>query len=124
MKPINNTKVVILAGGKGERFNPFSFVSPKPLMPLNQNPIIMYLIKSFKKYKFKINSPQLKMCTIHSFKGWEARNVIIVIPNKNKIDNQIYTSLTRVQENLIVFNMMPRYNKFGSSYFDPLNLEN
>ena len=53
MKPINNTKVVILAGGKGERFNPFSFVIPKPLMPLNQNPIIMYLIKSFKKYKFK-----------------------------------------------------------------------
>ena len=53
MKPSNNTKVVILAGGKGERFNPFSFVIPKPLMPLNQNPIIMYLIKSFKKYKFK-----------------------------------------------------------------------
>ena len=49
MKPSNNTKVVILAGGKGERFNPFSFVIPKPLMPLNQNPIIMYLIKSFKK---------------------------------------------------------------------------
>ena len=78
----------------------------------------------FKKYKFKINSPQIKMCTIHSFKGWEARNVIIVIPNKNKIDNQIYTSLTRVQENLIVFNMMPKYNKFGNSHFDPLNLEN
>ncbi len=45
--------MVILAGGKGERFNPLSFVIPKPLMPLNQNPIIMYLIKSFKKYKFK-----------------------------------------------------------------------
>ena len=44
MKPSNNTKVVILAGGKGERFNPFSFVIPKPLMTLNQNPIIMYFV--------------------------------------------------------------------------------
>ena len=48
-----NSKVIILAGGKGTRFNPFSFVIPKPLMPLNQNPIILYLIKSFKKYNFK-----------------------------------------------------------------------
>jgi NDP-sugar pyrophosphorylase family protein len=48
-----NTKILILAGGKGKRFNPFSFVIPKPLMPINQNPILMYLIKSFKKYNFK-----------------------------------------------------------------------
>ena len=48
-----NTKIIILAGGKGKRFNPFSFVIPKPLMPINQNPILMYLIKSFKKYNFK-----------------------------------------------------------------------
>ena len=44
MKKNNNTKVVILAGGKGTRFNPFSFVIPKPLMPINQNPIILYLV--------------------------------------------------------------------------------
>ena len=48
-----NTKILILAGGKGKRFNPFSFVIPKPLMPINQNPILMYLINSFKKYNFK-----------------------------------------------------------------------
>ena len=48
-----NTKIVILAGGKGKRFNPFSFVIPKPLMPINQNPILMYLINSFKKNDFK-----------------------------------------------------------------------
>ena len=40
-----NAKIIILAGGKGKRFNPFSFVIPKPLMPINQNPILMYLIK-------------------------------------------------------------------------------
>jgi NDP-sugar pyrophosphorylase family protein len=48
-----NTKIIILAGGKGKRFNPFSFVIPKPLMPINQNPILMYLINSFKKNNFK-----------------------------------------------------------------------
>ena len=53
MKKSNNTKVVILAGGKGTRFNPFSFVIPKPLMPINKNPIILYLVKSFKKFNFK-----------------------------------------------------------------------
>ena len=49
----SNTKIVILAGGKGKRFNPFSFVIPKPLMPINQNPILMYLINAFKKNNFK-----------------------------------------------------------------------
>ena len=49
-----NTKIIILAGGKGKRFNPFSFVIPKPLMPINQNPILMYLINSFKKMILKI----------------------------------------------------------------------
>jgi len=48
-----NIKIIILAGGKGKRFNPFSFVIPKPLMPINQNPILMYLISAFKKYNFK-----------------------------------------------------------------------
>ena len=50
---ITSTKIVILAGGKGKRFSPFSFVIPKPLMPINENPIILYLIKSFKKYNLK-----------------------------------------------------------------------
>ena len=49
----STSKVIILSGGKGKRFNPFSFVIPKPLMPINQNPILMYLIKAFKKYQFK-----------------------------------------------------------------------
>ena len=45
-----NTKILILAGGKGKRFNPFSVVIPKPLMPINQNPILMYLKKFFNFY--------------------------------------------------------------------------
>ena len=43
-------KVVILAGGKGARLRPFSFVIPKPLMPIGEDPILMHLIKSFQKH--------------------------------------------------------------------------
>lgn len=48
---LSNTKVVILAGGKGMRFRPFSFVIPKPLMPIGEEPILLHLIQHFKKSK-------------------------------------------------------------------------
>lgn len=46
---VNGTKVVVLAGGKGIRFRPFSFVIPKPLMPIGEDPILLHLINRFKK---------------------------------------------------------------------------
>ncbi len=70
-----------------------------------------------KKITFKVNSPYLKMSTIHSFKGWEARNVIIITPEKKSIDINLYAALTRVRENLIVINQNKRYQKFGDENF-------
>ena len=70
------------------------------------------------------------MCTIKSFKGWERRNIIIVTnsdentKNKKKYyDQEIYTSLTRVREKLIVINRSEKYRKFGDENFEkfPLN---
>lgn len=46
---VKNLKVVILAGGKGTRFRPFSFVIPKPLMPIGADPILLHIINRFKK---------------------------------------------------------------------------
>ena len=57
------------------------------------------------------------MSTIHSFKGWEARNVIIITPEKKSIDTKLYAALTRVRENLIVINQNKRYQKFGDENF-------
>jgi NDP-sugar pyrophosphorylase family protein len=48
---VKDMKVVILAGGKGTRFRPFSFVIPKPLMPIGEDPILLHLINRFKKSK-------------------------------------------------------------------------
>ncbi len=48
-----STTVVILAGGKGERLRPFTYVIPKPLMPVKDTPILEILIRDLKKKKFR-----------------------------------------------------------------------
>tara|TARA_B110000483_G_C18038236_1_gene481506 strand:- start:146 stop:973 length:828 start_codon:yes stop_codon:yes gene_type:complete len=42
--------VVIMAGGKGSRLHPFSKVLPKPLVPVNEIPIIEIILEKFLKY--------------------------------------------------------------------------
>ena len=37
IKNINNVKVIIMAGGKGTRLEPFTKVLPKPLIPIHDN---------------------------------------------------------------------------------------
>ena len=41
------TSVVIMAGGKGTRMHPITKILPKPLIPLNEKPIISHIIESF-----------------------------------------------------------------------------
>lgn len=46
-KEIENVQVVIMAGGKGTRMEPFTKVLPKPLIPIHEKPIIEHIIESF-----------------------------------------------------------------------------
>ncbi|WP_027400290.1 nucleotidyltransferase family protein [Anaerovorax odorimutans] len=48
-----NAKVVIMAGGKGERLMPYTSIVPKPLIPIGEKPIIELVIDSFKNYGCK-----------------------------------------------------------------------
>jgi NDP-sugar pyrophosphorylase family protein len=41
-------KVIILAGGKGRRLNPYTVVLPKPLMPVGDFPILEILLRQLK----------------------------------------------------------------------------
>jgi len=41
--------VVIMAGGKGTRLNPFSKIFPKPLIPIGEKPVIEIIIDEFRK---------------------------------------------------------------------------
>ena len=42
-----NIPVVIMAGGKGTRMEPFTKVLPKPLVPIQEKPIIEHIIERF-----------------------------------------------------------------------------
>jgi len=47
-----NTPVVIMAGGKGARLDPFTKILPKPLIPIGEKPIIELIMGNFIKYGF------------------------------------------------------------------------
>ena len=45
-------KAVILAGGKGTRLKPYTTVFPKPLMPINDKPILEIVVQQLNSYGF------------------------------------------------------------------------
>ena len=87
----------------------------------DQNPSLDYkfnndkeAIEHNKRIHFTTNTDYLKMSTIHSFKGWESVNVILVLQagSENKPE-LIYTAITRAKENLFILNLGDdRYDKF------------
>ncbi|SVB30517.1 uncharacterized protein METZ01_LOCUS183371, partial [marine metagenome] len=44
-----NVPVVIMAGGRGTRLEPFTKILPKPLVPVQEKPIIEHIIECFTK---------------------------------------------------------------------------
>jgi len=52
-KPVNpklDAPVVIMAGGRGTRLEPFTKVLPKPLLPVGEKPVIDHIIDRFRDY--------------------------------------------------------------------------
>jgi dTDP-glucose pyrophosphorylase len=46
---LNDVPVVVMAGGKGTRMQPFTKILPKPLVPVHDKPIIEHIIERFTK---------------------------------------------------------------------------
>jgi len=46
-------KAIILAGGKGTRLAPYTTVLPKPLMPIDDMPILEIVLRQMARYGFK-----------------------------------------------------------------------
>ena len=46
-----NIPVVVNAGGKGTRLDPFTKVLPKPLIPVGEYPIIEHIFRQYQKYE-------------------------------------------------------------------------
>jgi len=49
-KRILDIPVVIMAGGRGTRLDPFTRVLPKPLIPIGDNPVIKMIMDEFHKF--------------------------------------------------------------------------
>jgi len=68
------------------------------------------------KKSFWMGDSRLKICTIHSFKWWECRNVIVCVKEgldkEEASDKLFYTAITRTKENLIIINSNKRYKEF------------
>jgi len=50
---MNNKTAIILCGGKGERLKPITENIPKPLVCINEKPILEYIINNLNSYNFK-----------------------------------------------------------------------
>ena len=50
IKTKTKTKILILCGGKGTRLRPITKRIPKPLIEINGEPMLHYIISYFNKY--------------------------------------------------------------------------
>jgi len=78
------------------------------------------------KFEFsRMEDDKIKICTIHSFKGYEISNLIILTEVSDnsffKTDKVMYTSLTRSTNKLIILNRHKRYEEFGNYLNDYKN---
>ena len=79
-------------------------------------------IRHGRKFHFWPNAGTVKLSTIHSFKGWEANTLILVISNTSgaeengSLDELIYTALTRARKNLIIIDTTGSYRNFFNSF--------
>jgi hypothetical protein len=77
----------------------------------------------YHKKSFWMGDSRLKMSTIHSFKGWELKTVILLIPENThpmntgkSLDYLVYTALSRSLKDLCVINCCNKYDSFGNTW--------
>jgi hypothetical protein len=77
------------------------------------------------KLAFWQGAPNMKATTLHSFKGWEARHLIVCIDSMGKSTDPalLYTALTRLRQHqngsaLTVVSSCPELHEFGQSWPD------
>ena len=79
-------KAIILAGGRGKRLRPITDYVPKPLVPLNNIPIIEWQIKYLKKYGVK----EIIICT-----GYKAEMIENFLTMKKNLGVKITFSIEK-----------------------------
>ncbi|WP_379969617.1 UvrD-helicase domain-containing protein [Ectobacillus sp. sgz5001026] len=90
-------------------------------------------VRKNEKIAFQMNRGTIKMSTIHSFKGWEAENVFLILENpagydEDTIDEElIYTGITRSKNRLLFLNkQITKYKQFlinNQEIIDEINID-
>lgn len=66
-------------------------------------------IRTNKKYNFWMNTGNIKISSIHSFKGWESDTIFLILQERKdgdpSFDELLYTGITRTISNLVVINL-------------------
>lgn len=66
-------------------------------------------IRNNKKFNFWMNTGNIKISSIHSFKGWESDTVFLILQEHMdgdpSFDELLYTGITRTISNLVVINL-------------------
>ena len=50
---LKKVEVVIMAGGRGERLKPYTTVLPKPLIPINNKPMLEHILSNFRIFNLE-----------------------------------------------------------------------
>ena len=69
------------------------------------------------KAGFWMQGGRVKVCTIHSFKGWELSNILVFFQTNESQKEKaalLYTSITRSQQCLTIYNTDLDFYDFGS----------
>ncbi|WP_420453173.1 NERD domain-containing protein [Ilumatobacter sp.] len=80
-----------------------------------------------RKQRFWVDAPGIKACTVHSFKGWESRAVIVCIGGARWSPRLGYVALTRLKSDVRgsyvgIVNAHPELNEFRSLFKDGIPL--
>ncbi|AUS98938.1 hypothetical protein CLI64_00145 [Nostoc sp. CENA543] len=79
------------------------------------------------KAGFWMQGGKIKVCTIHSFKGWELSNILVFFnPEEEQHEAKVpllYTAITRSQEYLTIYNSDSNLTLFGKFAISELYIE-
>ena len=99
-------EAIILCGGKGERLRPFTNDTPKPLVKIDENPILHYVIEHLIKHKIrKINiASGYKSNVLEKYFSGNNYDASISIINSGDVDiiKRIQDIIKKVKKDIIV----------------------
>ena len=105
-------KVIILAGGKGTRISEYTKTIPKPMIEINNKPILLHIVEHYIKYGFKdfyIALGYKKNIILKYFKNFKRLNHSFTFKLKNK---KIRITLSNTGENTLTGGRIKRMKKF------------